>query len=108
MANPKGNPASLPRGRLPGTTNKTTRDLREMILASLDKAGGLEYLVKQSEANPGPYMALLAKVLPKEVSATVDMRAYICAPEQAASMEQWAASVSAVPDDVPSRDREGD
>ena len=93
MANPKGNPASLPKGRPVGAINKTTRDLRDMILASLDKAGGLDYLVRQSEANPGPYMTLVAKVLPKEVQATLDMRTYIVAPEQAASMEEWAGQV---------------
>ena len=99
--NPNGHKQSLPRGRPPGARNKVTMELREMVRASLDKAGGLDYLVKQARMNPGAYLALLGKVLPKELNATLDMRGYICAPEQAATMEQWAAMVQPVPDDVP-------
>ncbi|MDA8259537.1 MAG: hypothetical protein M0Z99_28520 [Betaproteobacteria bacterium] len=76
-------------------------ELREMVRASLDRAGGLDYLVKQARMNPGAYLALLGKVLPKEIAATVEARTYIVAPEQAASMEQWAGQVQAVPDYVP-------
>jgi len=99
--NQTGHKQSLPRGRPPGAKNKVTMELREMVRASLDKAGGLDYLVKQARMNPGAYLALLGKVLPKELNATLDMRGYLCAPERAASMEQWAASVSVTPDDVP-------
>ena len=97
--NPAGHKQSLPRGRPPGARNKVTMELREMVRASLDKAGGLEYLVKQARMNPGAYLALLGKVLPKEIAATVETRAYIVAPEQAVSMEAWAGQVQAVPDD---------
>ena len=97
--NAHGNTQSLPRGRPPGARNKVTMELREMVRASLDKAGGLDYLVKQARMNPGAYLALLGKVLPKELNATLEMRGYICAPEQAASMEAWAASVSVTPDE---------
>lgn len=34
-----------PKGRPTGTPNKTTQTLKEMILAALDKKGGVEYLV---------------------------------------------------------------
>ena len=69
-----------------------------MVRASLDRAGGIDYLVRQSEANAPAFMALLGRVLPKEVQATLDMRTYIVAPEQAASMEEWAGQVQADPD----------
>ena len=95
-----GHTQSLPRGRPPGARNKVTRDLREMVRASLDEVGGVAYLVRQAQANPGAYLALLGKVLPKEIAATVETRTYIVAPDQAVSMEVWAASVSVVPDEV--------
>ena len=95
-------------GRPRGSLNKVNVALREMILASLDQTGGLDYLVRQSEANPGPYLALLAKVLPKEITATVETRAYIVAPEQAASMEAWAGQVQVAPDDGQATPVEGE
>lgn len=51
-------------GRPKGCTNKITRDLRQMILGALDDAGGQEYLARQAELNPGPFLALVGKVLP--------------------------------------------
>ncbi len=86
-------------GRPRGSVNRLTRELREMILHALDKAGGVAYLVRQAEANPAAFMTLLAKTMPKDI-VLQDARGYICAPEQAASMEVWAESVRIVPDDV--------
>ena len=40
-----------------------------MILGALDDAGGQAYLARQAEENPGPFMALVGKVLPKEIKA---------------------------------------
>ena len=94
-----GHTQSLPRGRPPGARNKVTMELREMVRASLDEVGGVAYLVRQARANPGAYLALLGKVLPKEIAATVETRPYIVAPEQAASMEAWAGQVQVAPDD---------
>lgn len=60
----KGNP-----GKPKGAVNKTTKALREMILMALSEAGGVDYLVKQAKAkNPAPFMALLGKVLPMQVT----------------------------------------
>ena len=39
-----------------------------MILEALNGAGGPDYLKKQSELNPGPFMALVGKVLPMQVT----------------------------------------
>ena len=88
-------------GRPRGSANKLNKALREMILQALDKAGGVAYLTRQAEANPAAFLALLAKTMPKDVHVQ-DARGYICAPEQAASMESWAESVRIDPDDVPS------
>lgn len=39
-----------------------------MVADALDQAGGVDYLVKQAEANPGPFLALVGKVLPLQLS----------------------------------------
>lgn len=41
-----------------------TRDLREMILQALDKAGGVKYLQEQAKASPAAFLTLVGKVLP--------------------------------------------
>lgn len=59
-------------GRKKGTPNKTTALLKDAILTAATNAGGPEglvgYLQAQSIANPGPFMALLGKVLPMQVT----------------------------------------
>lgn len=62
-----GNP-----GKAKGTKNKFTGTLREMILKALDGAGGVEYLQRQADLNPGPFLALVGKVLPTTLEATGD------------------------------------
>lgn len=58
-------------GRAKGTTNKVTKDLRDMILGALADAGGQAYLLKQSGENPVAFMSLVAKLIPKEIRADV-------------------------------------
>jgi hypothetical protein len=55
-------------GRIKGKPNKITRDLREMIMGALDDAGGRKYLTMHADENPVAFIALLGKVVPKEVS----------------------------------------
>jgi hypothetical protein len=54
-------------GRAKGTPNKVTGALREMVLAALEAAGGVEYLARQAEQNPAAFLTLLGKVLPLTV-----------------------------------------
>lgn len=63
-----GNPA----GRPPGSQNKLTADVKAMILAALEQAGGVEYLLQQSEKNPTAFLTLVGKVLPMTVSSDPD------------------------------------
>ena len=51
-------------GRKPGIPNKLTQDLKLLIREAFDKAGGVDYLVEQSQANPTAFMTLLAKIIP--------------------------------------------
>ncbi|MGM4987407.1 hypothetical protein [Tardiphaga sp. 841_E9_N1_2] len=60
-------------GRQKGTPNKTTALLKDAILQAAENAGGgknglVAYLEKQASANPGPFMALLGKVLPMQLT----------------------------------------
>jgi hypothetical protein len=74
MAKPKGSPKTG--GRQKGTPNKLTAQLKEMILEAAEQAGGeggtVAYLKNQATANPGPFMALLGKVLPLQIAGDED------------------------------------
>jgi hypothetical protein len=59
-------------GRPKGKPNKLTQDIKAMILAALDKAGGEKYLLKQANDNPTAFMTLLGKVLPTQISGDAD------------------------------------
>jgi hypothetical protein len=62
MARPKGSPKLG--GRVAGTPNKNTAELKEMILGALDNAGGVKYLTQQATLSPGAFLTLIGKVLP--------------------------------------------
>lgn len=59
-------------GRAKGTPNKTTALLKDAILKAAEQAGGKDklvgYLRRQASENPGPFLALLGKVLPMQVT----------------------------------------
>ena len=62
-------------GRPKGSPNKTTALLKDAILKAAADAGGgdmAKYLKDQATANPGPFMALLGKVLPMQVTGDPD------------------------------------
>lgn len=67
-----GNP-----GRPKGSGNKFTNDIKAMILAALDEAGGKDYLVRQSTENPIAFMGLLGKILPTQINADVTGTSYV-------------------------------
>ncbi len=58
-------------GRAKGTPNKTTMLLKDAILKAATDAGDGDlsaYLRVQSKMNPGPFMALLGKVMPTQIT----------------------------------------
>lgn len=58
-------------GRQKGTANKVTTSLKEAILEAAKRAGDgdmVNYLSVQARVNPGPFMSLLGKVLPMQVT----------------------------------------
>jgi hypothetical protein len=61
------------KGRKKGVPNKTTALLKDAILKAAIEAGGgknglVAYLKVQAIKNPGPFLALLGKVLPMQVT----------------------------------------
>lgn len=59
-------------GRKPGTPNRTTRAVREALVAAFDELGGVEYLVKLGRDEPATFARLLARLVPNEVAARVE------------------------------------
>lgn len=54
-------------GRRPGSPNKVTSALKDMILQALANSGGVSYLEAQATANPNAFLALVGRVLPLQV-----------------------------------------
>jgi len=55
-------------GRPKGVPNKVPADIKAMVLAALDKAGGVDYLRDRAFDQPVAFMALVGKVLPLQVT----------------------------------------
>jgi hypothetical protein len=74
------------KGRPKGAVNKTTALLKDAILQAAEAAGAklvvdksgkatggmVDYLTKQAEDNPGPFLTLLGKVLPLQINGGED------------------------------------
>lgn len=61
---------NLTGGSRKGIPNKTTGQLKEMILQALDKAGGVDYLLScaHDEKSRNAFLTLVGKVLPMTVA----------------------------------------
>lgn len=55
-------------GRPAGSLDKGNALIREMIVEALDQAGGVEYLVRQANAKPAAFLALIGKVMPVQIA----------------------------------------
>jgi hypothetical protein len=72
-------PPAAGMGRPKGALNKTTALLKDAILKAAEQAGNkvgddgmVSYLEVQAIENPGPFMALLGKVLPMQFTGEVN------------------------------------
>lgn len=61
----KGTPGP---GRKKGVPNKDTALIRDMIATALSQVGGVDYLAKVAESHPGPFLSLVGKVLPIQLT----------------------------------------
>lgn len=57
-----------PNGRPKGVPNKDTALIRDMIAQALTQVGGVEYLASVAISHPGPFLALVGKVMPVQVT----------------------------------------
>jgi hypothetical protein len=57
-------------GRPKGSMNKTTREVKEMVLQALEGAGGVEYLIQRASdpRTASAFLTLVGKVLPLQVT----------------------------------------
>ena len=67
-------PPAAGKGRPKGAKNKFGTDIKNMIIAALETAGGVEYLARQAEQNPAAFMGLISKILPLQIGAESDSR----------------------------------
>lgn len=74
-----GRPKGLPKtgGRAKGVPNKTTAEIKGMILGALSEVGGQAYLVQQALDNPNAFMTLVGKIVPRDLNAAVEAVASI-------------------------------
>lgn len=70
MAGKGSAPGERRGGRERGTPNQLP-DLRAITLKALMRAGGVEYLERQALENPAPFLALLGRVMPREVHTEI-------------------------------------
>jgi hypothetical protein len=68
--NAKGQTGKARVGRPPGTPNKVSADIKEMVCTALNMVGGAKYLARKAESHPAAFMGLVAKVLPHQIQAS--------------------------------------
>jgi hypothetical protein len=70
----KRKPPAAGRGRVKGSVNKVTKELKDMILGALDEAGGIEYLTRKANdpRTAAAFLGLVGKVLPMTVTSDPD------------------------------------
>ena len=66
----KRKPPSAGKGRVKGVPNKTTAQLKDMILGALSAAGGIDYLTERANdpRTAAAFLTLVGKVLPLQVT----------------------------------------
>jgi len=60
-------------GRQKGTPPKIKKEIKDMIFEAFENAGGVNYLVQQSQENPVAFLGLLKCIVPKIINANIDM-----------------------------------
>jgi hypothetical protein len=58
-------------GRPKGLPNKFTRNVKKLLIDTLDDLGGRDFVLKWARENPTEFMKLLGKLIPLQVNAAV-------------------------------------
>lgn len=58
-------------GRQKGTPNRVTATVKEALQAAFDEVGGKDYLVRIASEEPKAFCALIGKVIPQDINATL-------------------------------------
>ena len=61
-------------GRTKGTPNKVTASIKEAFMIAFDKRGGIAGLMEWADENPTHFYQIIGKLIPQEVSKTVEHR----------------------------------
>tara|TARA_R110002072_G_scaffold83875_1_gene190030 strand:- start:1048 stop:1338 length:291 start_codon:yes stop_codon:yes gene_type:complete len=69
-------------GRKKGTPNKVTTSLKDAIMNAFDVLGGEEYLVEIAKQDHKTFCSLLGRVLPKEISASIETDLFLMTREE--------------------------
>lgn len=64
----------MPAGRPAGAPNKIGAAVKSNVIAVFDKIGGRDGMAKWAEDNRTEFYRLYARLIPSEVTATVDLR----------------------------------
>ena len=64
-------PPAAGRGRPKGAENKVTRAVKDAVQAAFDEVGGADYLVQVAREDHKTFCALLGKVIPTQVNASL-------------------------------------
>jgi hypothetical protein len=62
------------RGRPRGAVNKATRIFKEAVLGTFHELGGQAWLTAWARVNPTQFVQVAARLIPPEVSGTVEAR----------------------------------
>lgn len=84
----------MKQGRTRGTPNRIPAGIKAMIEGALEDVGGRAYLARQAEENPVAFLALLGKIIPREIRADVAATHTIArlAPDQVAGIAEAVLS----------------
>lgn len=81
-------------GRKPGTPNKLTSTVKMMVLAALEKKGGVKYLAKMADKHPQAFMTLLGKIIPTQVVGDMSYRYVAEIPPPETDPDEWLKKYS--------------
>ncbi|MDO9313384.1 MAG: hypothetical protein Q7T97_02425 [Burkholderiaceae bacterium] len=55
-------------GRPKGSLDKGNAIIRDLVSQALEQVGGVDYLARVAETHPGPFLGLVGKVLPIQLT----------------------------------------